>query len=163
MKSLKILLTVSALVFSNLCFADGEAPSLDVTPIKEVKNESIDFKNLPSESIVGSLKEFVEEEETLLDCLTERVSRKLKLYPYTEGLAYFNGFLCHVGNYPRSIVYTVLEGPQYGLQTVTDYFGAVIYVNYDYNVEYTPYGIILYHYYDDSKIITGSTQVIKFY
>ena len=164
MKTIKILLAISTLLFTNPGFAEEEqTPPLAVTPMQVVQNETIDLENLPKESIVGSLAEVVKDEESLLDSLEERIHYNSMLYPYSEQLAFVNGFLCHIGYYPRSIVYTMLDGPQYGIQTVTKRNGKVLYVNYDYSVEFTPYGTILYHYYDDSKIITGSTQVISFY
>ena len=49
------------------------------------------------------------------------------------------------------------------VHTVMSYSGYVMYVNYDFDLEYTPFGIIFHHYYSDSEIITGSTQVISFY
>lgn len=163
MRSLKLLTILCAVLLSSAAIAEEKNEAPLVTPIKELQNNAIDFENLPKESVIGSLAECVKESESLLDLLTDRVKRKPLLYPYSEGLAYVNGVLCHVGDYPRSIIYTVLEGPQYGLQTVTSYAGYVMYVNYDYELEYTPYGVILHHYYSDSKIITGSTQVISFY
>lgn len=163
MRSLKIITILCAFLLSYSVYAEDETPASLVTPIKEVKNDVIDFENLPKESIIGSLADCVVESESFLDTLVERSRRNPILYPYSEGMAYVNGFLCHVGNYPRSIIYTFLEGPQYGLQTVTDYYGGVLYVNYEYTLEYTPFGVILHHYYYDSEIVTGSTQVISFY
>ncbi len=163
MRSLKLLTILCAIFLSSAGYAEEENAVPPVTPIKELKNDAIDFENLPKESVIGSLAECVTDSESLLDLLTDRVKRKPMLYPYSEGLAYVNGILCHVGDYPRSIIYTVLEGPQYGLQTVMSYSGYVMYVNYDFDLEYTPFGIIFHHYYSDSEIITGSTQVISFY
>ena len=163
MKALKIFTIVCTLLISSLSFAE-EASTPIVKPIAEVKNEAIDFDQLPKESVTGALAEHVTEKESVFDSLEGRIKkRKPMLYPYSEGLAYVNGFLSHIGNYPYSIIYTVLEGPQYGLQTVTDYNGFLLYVNYDYSLEYTPHGMIFHHYYDDSETITGSTQVISFY
>ena len=161
MKSLKIFTTICAVLLTCAAYAEDESPP--VKAIQTVKNEAIDFDNLPQESIIGSLAECVAEGDSLLDLFSERIKRRPKLYPYSEGLAYVNGVLCHEGYYSRSIVYTVLDGPQYGLQTVLDYSGAVLYVNYDYYPEYTYHGVIFHHDYSDSEIITGSTQVIKFY
>lgn len=79
-------------------------------------------------------------------------------------LAYVNGELCHVGKYLQSIIYTVLEGPHYGTQTTVAYSGVVLYVNYDYTLEHTPWGgVVLHHFYSDSETVTGSNQVIIFY
>lgn len=156
----KLITTLCAVIFTFAVFAEETSP---VSPIQEVKNEAVDFENLPKESVVGALANCVKEENSLLDDLTKRVHLNRLLYPYSEGLAFVNGILCHQGHYPRSIVYTVLEGPQYGLQTVLNHYGEVLYVNYEYWLEYTPYGVILHHDYSDSEIITGSTQVISFY
>lgn len=163
MKSFHIFAIICSLVLSNLCCAEQEKAELSVTPIKELKIEGMDFENLPKESRIGNLSEFVQKEEGLADILSERVRKRVLLYPYSEGLAYVNGWLCHIGNYPQSIIYTVLEGPHYGTQTTTTHDGVVLYVNYDYVLEYIPGGVALHHYYSDSKVVTGSTQVIKLY
>jgi hypothetical protein len=85
------------------------------------------------------------------------------MYPNTETLAYVNGYLSHIGYYPQSIIYTVLEGPYYGMQTTTAVNGVVLYINYDYVVEYTAIGVVFHHYYSDSEVITGANQIVKFY
>lgn len=159
----KILTIITSFLITFAACAAEEAKTLPVAPIQEIKNEALDFDNLPKKSVVGALANYVTSEKTILDDVTKRIHWDPLLYPHSEGLAYLNGFLCHVGHYPRSVVYTVLEGPQYGLQTVVDYYGNVLYVNYDYSIEYAYYGVILHHYYSDSEIITGSTQVISFY
>lgn len=163
MKTLKIIPALFAILLTSFSFAE-ETAELLVKPLQEVTSEALDFDKFPSESVVGALSEYVTEQESVLDMFSQRVKKKRTLlYPYSENLVFVNGVLCHVGNYPRSIIYTVLEGPQYGLQTVSDYYGELLYVNYDFDIEYTPYGMILHHDYDDSEVITGSTQVIKFY
>jgi hypothetical protein len=167
MRSLQILTISFSILVSGLCFAEQEHLSTDhVKPIKEIKVEELDFDQLSQESKIGSLADYVKDNETSLDSFLDAIKiheTQLILHPYAEGLAYVNGVLCHVGNYPQSIIYTVLEGPQYGLQTTTAYNGIVLYINYDYQIEYTPYGVILHHYYSDSKVVTGSNQVIIFY
>lgn len=166
MRSLKLIPTICAILLACSIHAEEESAASVVTPINEITCETLDFDLLPKESIIGSLSEYVAGSETLLDLLTESVKRKKQkalLYPFAEGLVYLNGVLCHVGNYSQSIIYTVLEGPQYGLQTVTTYDGFVLYVNYEYVLEYTPAGVILHHDYADSETITGSTQVISFH
>lgn len=161
MKSLVIITIMCSALFSNLMFATEETSP--VTPIKELKVDEINFEQLPKESTVGNLEELVTEESSPLDSLLEWVGSHGYLYPFAEGMGYVNGVLCHIGNYPRSTIYTVMEGPQYGLQTVVTPDGYVMYVNYDYALEYTPQGVILHHNYSDSEVITGSTQVISFY
>jgi hypothetical protein len=170
MKTLYLFILLSSFAFANFCVAEQEeATVLPVTPIQTLKVEGLDFDNLPKESTIGNLSEVVRDDEnSLLDNLMERRGKKKKkhkdlmLYPYAETVAYVNGQLCHVGNYTQSVIYTVLEGPYYGTQTTMTYGGIVMYVNYDYEMEYTPAGVILHHYYDDSKVITGATQVIIF-
>jgi hypothetical protein len=163
MKSLKILTIIFSLLCSSFCFAEQETSSSDVTPIKEVKINELDFDKLPQESTVGDLAEYVKDSPSILDNLLNVIRKQGVLHPYEEGLAYVNGVLCHVGNYPQSIIYTVLEGHHYGLQTTTTYNGFVLYVNYEYSLEYTPYGLILHHFYSDSEVVTCSNQVILFY
>lgn len=158
----KILTIITGFFIPFAAFAAEEVKVPPVAPIQEIKNKSLDFDNLPKKSVIGALANYVTSEKSLLDGVAKRIHWDSLLYPNSEGLAYINGFLCHVGNYPRSIVYTFLEGPQYGLQTVLDYYGNVLYVNYDYSIEYAPYGVIFHHFYSDSEIITGSTQVISF-
>ena len=163
MRSLKKVTAICAILLSCSCFAEEAIQAASVTPIQEIKSTTLDFDQLPTESVVGSLAEHVIGNESLVDGFASRIKRHYDLLPYAEGLAYMNGYLCHVGNYPRSVIYTYLEGPQYGLQTVVTYSGVLLYVNYDFEIEYTPYGVILHHYYDDSQIITGSNQLISFY
>jgi hypothetical protein len=169
MKLLKILTIISALVLSSFCFAEQEeketpsAPAA-VTPIKEIQVEGLNFEELSKEeSKIGSLAEHVKDKNLSLESFLDAIRTHLILHPYAEGLAYVNGQLCHVGNYPQSVIYTVLEGPYYGLQTTTDYNGFILYVNPDYVIEYTLFGVVLHHYYSDSEVVTGSNQVIMFY
>lgn len=175
MKLLQLLTIVFSIFVSNLCFGEEEKPSLDavptldVVPIKEIKNNEINFDALSRESKIGNLSELVKDkvhsssQASSMRCLLDAIRMQTILYPYSEGLAYVNGVLCHVGNYPQSIIYTVLEGPHYGLQTITDYNGSALYINYDYFLEYTLYGVVLHHHYSDSEVITGSNQMIIFY
>lgn len=163
MKSFSMLAIILSAFALNFCFAEQETSDIGVTPIKEIEVKEIDFEKLPEESQVGNLSELVKEEENITDLFTERARSRVILYPYAETLAYVNGQLCHVGNYAQSVIYTVLEGPYYGTQTTVTYDGVVLYVNYDYATEYTSGGVVLYHYYSDSKVITGSNQIIKFY
>lgn len=166
MKTLKILTILCSIVLSSLSFAEEESPATKVTPIKEMKVDGLNFEKLSEENKVGNLAEYVKENETSLDCFLDRIKKHKKhviMHPFAEGVAYVNGVLCHVGNYPQSIIYTVLEGPQYGLQTTTTNTGFVLYVNYEYMIEYTPFGVILHHYYSDSEVQTGANQAIIFY
>lgn len=164
MKSLKILAIISSLFLVNLCCAEQEAATA-VAPIKEIAVDGLNFTQLAQEeSRVGNLAEHVQGANQLLgnSDVIRGGKNKLILYPDSEGLVYVNGELCHVGNYPQSIIYTVMAGPRYGLQTTTDYNGIVLYVNYEYKVKYTSAGVILRHRYSDSKVVTGSNQVIIF-
>jgi hypothetical protein len=163
MKPFHLLAIIFSIVFANLCCAEQETPELPVTPIKELKVEEIDFANLPKESQIGNLAEVVKGTESLLEKLCDYIHNQLILHPHTEGLAYVNGQLCHVSHYSQSIIYTILDGPYYGTQTTMTYNGAVLYVNYDYTMEYTPHGVVLHHYYSDSEVVTGSNQVIIFH
>lgn len=166
MKTSQMLTIIFAILISNLCFSQQETHSATVRPIKEIQIAELKFDQLSQESNIGNLAEYVKDEETSLESFLDAIRihrRQTVLHPYTEGLAYVNGALCHVGNYSQSIIYTVLEGPHYGLQTTTAYNGIILYINYDYTIEYTPYGVVLHHYYSDSEVITGSNQVIVFY
>lgn len=168
---MKTLITIiSACLLMNCCFAEQEvetaSTTANVTPIKKIQLEELDFDQLAQESKIGSLAEYVKSEETSLECFLDRIKKHRKqvvLQPYAECLAYVNNVLCHIGNYSQSIIYTVLEGPHYGLQTTTAYNGIILYINYEYVLEYTPYGVVLHHYYSDSEVVTGSNQVISFY
>jgi homoserine dehydrogenase len=169
MKSWHLFALICATVFSSFCCAEQEESTESlVKPIQELAVKELNFEDLPKESQVGNLAELVKEEESqLADILTERVKKKKKssliMYPNAEMLAYVNGQLCHVGYYPQSIIYTVLEGPYYGTQTTTAVNGVVLYVNYDYVVEYTVGGVVFHHYYSDSEVVTGSNQIVRFY
>lgn len=166
MKSWHLFALICMTVFSSFCCAEQESTESLVKPIQEIEVKELNFEDLPKESQIGNLAEVVKGEESLADALVERVKKKkshLIMYPNAEMLAYVNGQLCHVGYYPQSIIYTVLEGPYYGTQTTTAVNGVVLYVNYDYVVEYTVGGVVFHHYYSDSEVITGSNQIIKFY
>lgn len=161
MKPFHILAIIFSMVISNFCGAEQE---ISVTPIKKIELEEVNFDNLPREAQVSNLSELVKDEEGFADAFSQKIKTPLILYPYSEGLAYVNGQLCHVGNYSRSVIYTVLEGPYYGTQMTLTYSGIVMHVNdYDYDMKYTNGGVIFHHYYPDSKVITGANQVIKFY
>lgn len=166
MKSWHLFALICTTVFSSLCCAEQESTESLVKPIQEIKVNELNFEDLPKESQIGNLSEVINGEESLTDALSERIKKKKKshciMHPNSEMLAYVNGQLSHVGYYPQSIIYTVLEGPYFGTQTTTTYNGIVLYVNYDYTVEYSG-GAVFHHYYSDSEVITGSNQVIKFY
>jgi hypothetical protein len=178
MKYINKIIAITALLLTNVMFAEQEStpkvpPSNEqeestpkVTPIKEIKVDGLNFEEVSKESKIGCLAEYVKDKSISLESFLQAIKlhkTHLMLSPYAEGLAYVNGQLCHVGNYPQSIIYTVLEGPHYGLQTTTAYSGLILYVNYDYSGEYTPYGVVLHHYYSDSEVITGANQVVSFY
>lgn len=86
--------------------------------------------------------------------------KSLVIVPITQGILYVNGVLCHVGNYARTVLITVLEGPQFGLQTTMNYRGRVLACNFVCYLDNTPDGVLLRHEYYDSTVITGTTQVI---
>lgn len=166
MKSLNLFVLMCTTVFSSFCCAEQESSDELVKPIQEIKVKELNFEELPKESQIGHLAGVLQAEESLTDILSERIKKKkshLIMYPNAEALMYVNGQLCHVGYYPQSIIYTVLEGPYYGTQTTTAVNGVVLYVNYDYVAEYTIGGVVLHHYYSDSEVITGSNQIVKFY
>jgi hypothetical protein len=164
MKSLHLVAIVLSMACLSFCDAEeNQTASLPVTPIKELQVEGLDFDNLPTESKVGNLSEVVKEKASLADAFVEQIQTHAILHPYAEGLAYVNGQLCHIGHYTKCNIYTVLEGPHYGLQTTTTHHGIVLYINYQYEIEYTPVGLVLHHFYDDSEVVTGSNQVIVFY
>lgn len=160
---MRLLIVVFSILISNLCFAEKEVSPTDVKPIKEVQIDQIDFDALAKEKKIGELAEVVKEEDAASTSLIKTSIFSPDVYPYAEEWAYVNGVFCHIGYYSHSIIYTVMEGFNYGLQTITAYHGAIIDVNYDYVMEYTPLGIILHHFYLDSEVITGSNQVIVFY
>lgn len=153
--------------------ASDEAPSDKQRRAKSIHPfgiEKFKFEELPKQSKVGGLaaavakgKSFSRISTETLRAKRQRRKKSLVMSPQAEQLLSINGELCHVANYPRSVIYTVLEGPYYGTQTTMTYDGVILYVNYDYDFEETFDGVILYHYYDDSVVITGANQVIKFY
>lgn len=162
MKLLNLFVIVSLTVVSSFCHAEQERSEGLVTPIQEIEVKELNFDDLPSESHTGELKEVIGEDERV-NPFVDRIKRpKVIMHPHAETVAYVNGQLCHIGNYPQSVIYTVLEGPNYGTQTTMTYDGIVLYVNYEYKLEHTLGGVVLHHFYSDSKIITGSNQVIKF-
>jgi len=166
MKLLHLYVIIFTAAFSGFCCAEQENSESQIAEIQEIEVKELNFEELPDESLIGDLSEVVKEKESFADLFLERVRRtesRAIMHPYAEGVSYVNGQLCHVGNYPQSVIYTVLEGPYYGTQTTMTYDGIVLYVNYEYHIEYTFGGTILTHYYSDSKIITGSNQIIKFY
>ena len=163
MKFIKLLSVLFSVFFCMSGFAEEDIPPSLVTPIKEVRIEDLILENIPKESFVGDLSQLVETPmSNLAASLTDQIRSNHILTPYAEGLAYVNGTLCHVGNYKRSTIYTVLEGPYYGLQTTMSLSGEILYVNHEYRLKNTSNGVILQHKYRDSKVITGSTQVIIF-
>lgn len=162
MKSFSILAIIFSAFVLNVCYAEQDSISDLVTPIKEMEVKEIEFDKLPKESKVGDLSDVVREPESWFDLLTDKVKSRAVLCPYAETLAYVNGYLTHIGNYAQSVIYTVLDGPSYGTQTTVTYAGVVLYVNYEYKVEYTSGGAVFFHRYSDSRVITGSTQIIKF-
>lgn len=148
---------------SSVCFANEETLLTDENSIKELRIEELNFAHLSPESKIGNLAECVQEQDSLTDSLLAGIRTYLIFQPFMQGLAYVNGVLCYVAHYPQSVIYTVLEGPQYGLQTVLSPQGFLLYLNYDYVLEYTPMGLVLHHYYSDSEVVTGSDQIIVFY
>ncbi len=172
MKSLYLFAVIIAVAFSNVCFAEQE--NTEVQPFSETESQAFTeievkeliFEDLPKDSLIGNISDVINEEDSLVNALVERLKKKkthFSMHPHAEGVSYINGQLCHVGNYPQSVIYTVLEGPYYGTQTTMNYYGAILFVNHDYVMEHTFGGVLLHHYYSDSEIVTGSTQIIQFY
>lgn len=164
MKFVYHLTMLFTVFFSIHCFAEKEQQKDAVNAIKEMAIEQLDFESLCKKSKIGNLAQCVKDkdEEEVESPFLERIKTQVLLHPYIQEFAYVNGVLCHVASYPQSVIYTVLQGPQYGLQTVVDHQGIILYINYDYTVEYTYIGVILHHYYSDCEVITGSNQVIMF-
>lgn len=162
MKLLNLFVIVCVTAVSTICAEQDHSENL-VKPIQEIEVEGLNFNNLPKESQTGDLKEVVGNNDERVNPWTNRIKMpKVIMHPNAETVAYVNGQLCHIGNYPQSVIYTVLEGPNYGTQTTMTYDGIILYVNYEFELEHTFGGVVLHHFYADSKIITGSNQVIKF-
>ncbi len=165
MKKINCFLLVYATVFAVFYGAANEAFALERESVPSF--EALLFeKSAPK---TGPLAEVLKGSEESSELFADDIMKKKKkngsvvMIPQGEGIAYVNGQLCHIANYPFSVIYTVLEGPYYGLQTTMTYDGIVLYVNDEYTLKQKATGAILYHYYDDSVVITGSTQVIRFY
>lgn len=82
------------------------------------------------------------------------------MLPYSEGEILFQGYLAYLAYYPLSYTVTLLEGPQYGLQLVFNYWDELIVVNPYPLIERTRHGLRLRHEYLDSSIITGDDQFV---
>lgn len=171
---MKFLVNLSLLVCMTVVFAlSGSEPAEFSSSAKSTQPlglEKFKFEQLPKQSKVGGMAAAVTKGRSSSSIPTETLRAKKRkkkkgsfISPQAEQLLYINGQLCHVANYSRSVIYTVLEGPYYGTQTTMTYDGVVLYVNYDYEFEETFDGVIFYHYYDDSVVITGANQVIKLY
>lgn len=158
------IITLTIFTGNAFCF-EKEKIAGDVNPIAEIEVKELSDENLPTHSLIGSLADVLDEDETISSYFVERIKKKKNpiMSPDAEGLVYVNGQLCHEGHYPRTVIYTELAGPFYGRQTTMTYDRFVLYVNYDYKAEYTPGGVVLHHYYSDSEVITGSNQIIRFY
>jgi hypothetical protein len=173
MKVLKFMAVSSVLLLSNLCANEDAVTKIDQESIiQEVQTSNLDFSELRKKApmAVSNLADCIygAENSSVAELALDRVKRKKRRkkpvqFPNSEALTYINGFLCHVGNYTRSSIVTVMDGPDYGLQTTVDYSGIVLSVNYECIVEHTPDGVTFKHEYPDCQIITGSEQIIKFY
>ncbi len=161
-KFLLILLLISIVSF---CFSAEEETNSLVQSFKSLEVSTLNFEELSKKTEVGALSDVLnrETEKGSFLCLDSIFSTSHYLYPYAEQVAYVNGQLCHIGNYTHTVIYTNLDGPYYGLQTTMTYNGVVLMVNQSYDLEYAYGGAILHHFYTDCEIITGSTQVIRFY
>lgn len=113
-----------------------------------------------------SFAEYPTDERSIFEMFEQRwkkIKRTL-FYPYSEDLVFVNDVLCHVGSYPHVIIYTVLEGAEFGKQTLTDPdSGEVVDGKHDFDLEDSPDGKVLHHHYDNAEVITGSKQVIRYY
>lgn len=105
-------------------------------------------------------------DEPLLNKLGEDLSEKMLAYgnyigiPIHQSDEIVDGVFCHVAYYSDAVITTVLAGPRYGLQVVTDYYGQILTVNPYYTLERNFAGHFLRHEYFDCTIITGKTQAI---
>ncbi len=172
MKTFQIITIILLVTLSSVCFSEQERPSSpQEAPKQELKIDEINLEELPTESQnVSDLAAFVKDKESdptihesLLASLVKLIYKKqLVIAPIAEGVVYINGELCHVGNYYNSSIYTVLEGPRYGCQTVLNLYGEIVSINYNFTLEHTSAGIVFHHFYPDSVVITGATQVVVF-
>lgn len=173
MKKLYFIFVFCILCFTNHVFSEIEQlGSLDkLLSIKEgMKNEwnlpSLDFEKLASEA--GDQKKLLPHlnmpvKELSVPCKELGLFKNHKtlvITPITQGKVFINGVYCHVGNYARTVIITVLEGAQFGLQTTMTYQGRVLSCNYVCFLDNTYAGIFLRHEYPDVTVITGSEQVI---
>lgn len=105
-------------------------------------------------------------DEPLLNKLGEDLSKKMLAYgnyigvPVHQGDEIIDGVYCHVAYYSDAVITTVLAGPRYGLQVVSNYYGQIIMVNPYYTLERNFAGHFLRHEYFDCTIITGKNQAI---
>lgn len=124
--------------------------------------EKLDFSQLQKEARSTKILDKLLGDEDLLCIWCQHPDGKI--LPYSQGYCHVNDEYCHVANYMYTSVITVLEGPNYGLQTTIDYFGVVVAINVDFSVtRVRGGGVIFKHYYPDCKIITGYDQVILLY
>lgn len=106
------------------------------------------------------------EDEPLLNKLGEDLSKKMHAYgnyigvPVLQRDEIVDGVYCHVAYYSDAVVTTVMAGPRYGLQVVSNYYGQVMMVNPYYTVERNFAGLFIRHEYFDCTIITGKNQAI---
>lgn len=142
-------------VFS--CYSE-EMKNTDV-----LNHQEFDFDSLPKKTLVGNLLEHVKTTEPSTYNQLDMIKMQFVVHPFREEFVYLNNALCHTAYYSRSIIYTVVEGEQFGLQFITSYNGVILYVNYDYEIKETRSGITLHHFYSDSEVITGQNQVMMFY
>lgn len=165
---MKILnLFIALFLFSTFATVSAiELSSAHEILVQEAGIDKLDFNNLP-ENEPSNLADFLgnAKTETSLDSLTtlRNFGSKRIIVPASQGMMYIHGELCHVANYETSTIITVFEGPNYGLQTVVDYYGVVRYVNRYCTVEYSRSGgMILRHGYPDCLVITGRDQIVVF-
>ncbi|MBA3721644.1 MAG: hypothetical protein H0W88_04510 [Parachlamydiaceae bacterium] len=165
MKALAILMTLCSIMFLPAIHAEEQnAETVQEVLINELQLDKIDFDELQKAASdePTNLYDCVSGSDEGLDCI-RCMQRQMILQPYSQGVRYVKGALCHVGNYNHSSIITVLEGYNAGLQTTVDYYGYVLVVNYPYVIECTPGGGVTYkHSYPDSTVVTGSNQLIYF-
>lgn len=172
MSYFKYLLCLSVLTFHGLFAVEEQLGSAEATLnsqvqiTREMTIPGLDFGKLAQTETKSPLSSFVQETESSVKSLRgfNRIVRNaVVVAPYTQGKVIVNGILCHVANYARCSLVTVLDGPFFGTQTTISPAGVVLIVNNVCYLDETPYGLIIRHEYADCTVLTGLDQVIIFH
>lgn len=133
----------------------------EMSPISEILIDDERFANLDFDILTET--ESDESLESLLKNSDEAHTKALMVLPYHQGLALIRGEMCHIADYARCSIITVLQGPHYGIQTITTPNGFILRVKTNFFVDSTPQGIYLRHEYRNSTVITGSAQMVVYH